>query len=83
MSPMDLGLKDQVYVVTGASAGLGFATAQVLVEEGARVVVCSRSAERVDAVRRAVDAAFVRAGFAAPGHLDGTPSAPAGLLRSS
>ncbi|GAA5149171.1 galactokinase [Nocardioides marinquilinus] len=40
-------------------------------------------AERVDAVRRAVDAAFVRAGFAAPGHLDGTPSAPAGLLRSS
>ena len=49
MSPMDLGLKDQVYVVTGASAGLGFATAQVLVEEGARVVVCSRSADRVDA----------------------------------
>ena len=34
--------------------------------------------ERADAVRRAVDAAFVRAGFGAPGHLDGTPSAPAG-----
>ncbi len=33
--------------------------------------------ERADAVRRAVDAAFVAAGFAAPAHLDGTPSAPA------
>jgi galactokinase len=30
--------------------------------------------ERVDAVRRAVDAAFAAAGHAAPGHLDGTPS---------
>ena len=37
-------------------------------------------AERVDAVRRAVDAAFAREGFGAPGHLDGTPSAPASLL---
>ncbi len=33
--------------------------------------------ERADAVRRAIDAAFVAAGFAAPRHLDGTPSAPA------
>lgn len=35
------------------------------------------ASERADAVRRAVDAAFVAAGFSAPGHLDGTPSAPA------
>ncbi|MDO9457031.1 galactokinase [Nocardioides sp.] len=34
-------------------------------------------AERADAVRRAVDVAFVRGGLAAPGHLDGTPSAGA------
>ena len=33
--------------------------------------------ERADAVRRAVDAAFAAAGHTAPGHLDGTPSAPA------
>jgi 3-oxoacyl-[acyl-carrier protein] reductase len=42
MSAMDLGLQDRVYVVTGASRGLGLATAQVLVAEGARVVLGSR-----------------------------------------
>jgi 3-oxoacyl-[acyl-carrier protein] reductase len=46
---MDLGLTDRVYVVTGGSKGLGFAAAQALVGDGARVVVSSRSAEAVDA----------------------------------
>ena len=41
---MDLGLADRVYVVTGASRGLGRATAEVLVAEGARVVLSSRVA---------------------------------------
>ncbi|GHG70913.1 SDR family oxidoreductase [Streptomyces griseocarneus] len=41
---MDLGLKDRVYVVTGASRGLGFATARELAAEGARVVVSGRDA---------------------------------------
>ncbi|MEO9323830.1 galactokinase [Nocardioides sp. C4-1] len=36
--------------------------------------------ERADAVRRAVDLAFVAAGLGTPGHLDGTPSRGAGLL---
>lgn len=40
---MDLGLAGRVYVVTGASRGLGRATAELLVAEGARVVVSSRS----------------------------------------
>lgn len=40
---MDLGLRDRSYIVTGASAGLGFATAQVLAEEGARLVISSRN----------------------------------------
>jgi 3-oxoacyl-[acyl-carrier protein] reductase len=44
---MDLGLTDRVYVVTGGSRGLGWATAEVLVAEGARVVVCSRSEQAV------------------------------------
>ncbi|MBO0776322.1 MAG: SDR family oxidoreductase [Actinobacteria bacterium] len=39
---MDLGLRDQVYVVTGGTRGIGLATAQVLVAEGARVVVSGR-----------------------------------------
>ena len=41
---MDLGLKDRVYIVTAASRGLGRATAQALVDDGAKVVVSSRSA---------------------------------------
>jgi 3-oxoacyl-[acyl-carrier protein] reductase len=39
---MDLGLSDRVYVVTGASRGLGRACAELLVAEGARLVLCSR-----------------------------------------
>jgi 3-oxoacyl-[acyl-carrier protein] reductase len=39
---MDLGLKDRVYVVTGATRGLGNAAARELVAEGAKVVVTGR-----------------------------------------
>lgn len=45
---MELGLADRVYVVTGGTKGLGFATARCLVDDGARVVVSSRSAASVD-----------------------------------
>jgi 3-oxoacyl-[acyl-carrier protein] reductase len=50
---VDLGLDGRVYVVTGGSAGLGRATAEALVAEGARVVL---SARRQEAVDRAVSA---------------------------
>lgn len=36
---MDLRLQGRVYVLTGASRGLGFAAAQALVDEGGRVVI--------------------------------------------
>ena len=36
---MDLGLEGRVYLVTGGSRGLGFAAAQALVADGARVVL--------------------------------------------
>jgi 3-oxoacyl-[acyl-carrier protein] reductase len=49
---MDLGLRDRVYVVTGGSGGLGRAGAEVLVAEGASVVLSGR---HQDTVQRAVD----------------------------
>jgi 3-oxoacyl-[acyl-carrier protein] reductase len=42
---MDLGLDGRVYVLTGASRGLGFAA---LVADGARVVVSARNSDAVD-----------------------------------
>jgi 3-oxoacyl-[acyl-carrier protein] reductase len=44
---MDLGLADKVFVVTGGSRGLGRATAEALLAEGARVVISARSADTV------------------------------------
>ncbi|MFC0504676.1 SDR family oxidoreductase [Micromonospora costi] len=46
---MDLGLTDRVYVLTGASRGLGYATAECLVADGARVVLSARDADAVAA----------------------------------
>ncbi|WP_037668295.1 SDR family oxidoreductase [Streptomyces griseus] len=43
---MDLGLKDRVYVVTGATRGLGNAAARELVADGAKVVVTGRDEQR-------------------------------------
>jgi 3-oxoacyl-[acyl-carrier protein] reductase len=44
---MDLGLGGRGYLLTGASRGLGFATARALVDDGARVLVSSRSEDGV------------------------------------
>ncbi|MFK0047393.1 SDR family oxidoreductase [Streptomyces sp. NPDC090741] len=43
---MDLGLKDRVYIVTGATRGLGFASARELAADGAKVIVTGRDAAR-------------------------------------
>jgi 3-oxoacyl-[acyl-carrier protein] reductase len=45
---MDLGLGGRGYLLTGASRGLGFATARALVDDGARVLIGARSAESVE-----------------------------------
>lgn len=43
---MDLNLAQRVYIVTGASTGLGFACAKALVDEGCSVVISGRDPER-------------------------------------
>ncbi|MFC3500270.1 SDR family oxidoreductase [Micromonospora krabiensis] len=49
---MDLGLTDRVYVLTGASRGLGYATAECLVADGARVVLSARDGDAVAAAAK-------------------------------
>lgn len=39
---MNLNIKDRIYLVTAASKGLGFSVAKALVEDEARVIICSR-----------------------------------------
>lgn len=46
---MDLQLKDKVAIITGASKGLGLASARALVEEGCRVTICARGQEALNA----------------------------------
>lgn len=45
---MDLGLTDRVYLLTGASRGLGRATAEQLVADGARVLLTGRDRAALD-----------------------------------
>lgn len=56
---MDLGLDGRVYVVSGGSRGLGRATAEVLVAEGARVVVLARDADGVESAVSALGSGAV------------------------
>ncbi len=44
---MDLGLKGKIALLTGASSGLGFATAKALAQEGVRIAINARDEERL------------------------------------
>lgn len=57
---MDLQLTDRVYIVTGGARGLGRASADALVAEGARVVISGRSQESLDEATAALDEAAGR-----------------------
>ncbi|MFF5501533.1 SDR family oxidoreductase [Streptomyces roseolus] len=72
---MDLGLKDRVYVVTGATRGLGRATAEALLAEGARVLITGRGEEAVAAA--AAELGEGAAGLAAD---NDDPETPARLI---
>ncbi|HWK94655.1 MAG TPA: SDR family oxidoreductase [Pseudolabrys sp.] len=53
---MDLGLANTYAVVTGGTSGIGLAAARILIEEGARVAICGRDADRLAAAKAQLDA---------------------------
>lgn len=57
---MDLQLKNRLALVSGSTAGIGYAIAEALLREGARVIINGRT-------RDAVDAAVARLGVGAVG----------------
>lgn len=75
---MDLGLHDRVYLLTGATGGLGLATAHALVNDGARVVISSRSQESVD--RAVAELGDLAIGVAVD---NADPTAPDQLIRAA
>ncbi len=52
---MDMGLKDKVALVLASSKGLGLACAKGLYEEGANVIICSRSAENLEKAKEDIE----------------------------
>ena len=51
---MDLKLTEKIVLVTGSTAGIGFAIAKSLASEGAHVYVNGRTQQRVDAATAAI-----------------------------
>ncbi|MFG2221498.1 SDR family oxidoreductase [Streptomyces sp. NPDC050161] len=75
---MDLGLTDRTYLVTGATRGLGFATARELVADGAHVVLTGRTEE--SAAAAAAELGERALGVAAD---NADPQAPARLVAAA
>lgn len=66
---MDLGLKGRTAIVSGASAGLGLATAESLAGEGANVTMFARRRDLLEREAERIGALAVRGDVTNPRHL--------------
>jgi NAD(P)-dependent dehydrogenase (short-subunit alcohol dehydrogenase family) len=66
---MDLGLKGKLALVSGSTAGIGYAIAEVLAEEGARVIVNGRTPQAVENAVAALKASTGADAIGFPGDL--------------
>jgi 3-oxoacyl-[acyl-carrier protein] reductase len=76
---MDLKIKDRIALVTGASRGLGAATAELLSAEGTKVVINSRNAEKLQATATRISSKTGNAVFPVAGDVT-EPDFPAQLI---
>jgi 3-oxoacyl-[acyl-carrier protein] reductase len=77
---MDLGLAGKAFIVTGGTDGLGFATVQSLVSEGANVLVTGRTEEKYMRARLALGSFAHQTAFEPGDNADAT--LPARLQRA-
>jgi 3-oxoacyl-[acyl-carrier protein] reductase len=77
---MDLHLKDKIALVIGASRGLGYATAHLLAQEGARVAINSRDPENLNNAANQIIKDTNAQVLALPGDIS-IPTFPAQLIQ--
>ncbi|MFT3932264.1 MAG: SDR family oxidoreductase [Chitinophagaceae bacterium] len=53
---MDIGIKDQLFIVGGATSGFGYAIATALIKEDAKIIAVARSKEKLEALQKTAPA---------------------------
>ncbi len=76
---MNLGISDRVALVTGASAGIGFAIAKELIENDASVVIVARGAARLAIAEAALRSQTTKKVFAVVADV-ASPDAPQSIV---
>jgi len=74
-----MDLHDSAALVTGGASGLGAATARLLADRGARVVLLDLNEQAGEALARELDGAFVRADVTDPGQVQAAVDAASAL----
>jgi 3-oxoacyl-[acyl-carrier protein] reductase len=72
---MDLELADKAALIIGGSSGLGLASARAIAGEGARVAICARRSERLEAASKGTGGTWFPCDTAVPGQAAGAIAA--------